>query len=108
MMGRVVGPNPYVLPPTDLVGCVSSVSALMLVGMSPAIRGRVRCGRLVVDALTDLPDVLEVTLAVVDDDLDAEERRALTESLDESYAQADRGELKDAGPVLAALRVPAR
>lgn len=80
----------------------------MLLSMSPAIRARVRAGRLIVDVPTDLPDGLEVTLAVVDDDLDAEQRRALTESLEESYAQADRGELEDAGPVIASLRALAR
>jgi len=75
--------------------------------MSNAIRARVRAGRLVVDEPTDLPEGLEVTLAVIDDDLDPGERRALAESLEESYAQADRGELEHAGPVIAALRTRA-
>ncbi len=76
--------------------------------MSHAIRARVRAGRLLVDAPTDLPEGLEVTLAIVDDDLDADERRALAESLEESYAQADRGELEDAAAVIAALRTQPR
>ncbi len=76
--------------------------------MSSASRARVRAGRLLVDVPTDLPDGLEVTLAIVDDDLDAEERRALAESLEQAHAEAERGELEDAGPVVAALRTISR
>lgn len=69
-----------------------------------AIRARVRDGRLIVDAPTDLPDGLELNLAIVDDDLDDAERAELDASLEESYAQMDRGELVDARSVLASLR----
>lgn len=72
------------------------------------IRGRVREGRLLVDEPTDLPDGLEVTLAVIDDDLDEDDRRALHESLEESYAQIERGELLDLDEVIARLRESAR
>jgi len=76
--------------------------------MRHAFRARVRAGRLVVDVPTDLPEGLEVTLAIIDDDLDGNERRALDASLDESYAQADRGEFEDAVAVIASLRMHAR
>lgn len=69
-----------------------------------SIRARVRGGRLVVDAPTDLPEGLEVTLAIVDDDLDDESRAALEASLEESYAELERGELLDAADVLRGLR----
>lgn len=69
-----------------------------------SIRARVRGGRLVVDAPTDLPEGLEVTLAIVDDDLDDESRAALEASLEESYVELERGELLDAADVLRALR----
>lgn len=45
------------------------------------VRGRVRGGRLRVDAPLDLPDDTEVELAVIvdeGDDLDAEEQRVIT------------------------------
>ena len=69
-----------------------------------SIRARVRGGRLIVDAPTDLPEGLEVTLAIVDDDLDDDSRAALEASLDESYAELERGELLDAADVIRALR----
>ena len=69
-----------------------------------SIRARVRGGRLVVDAPTDLPEGLEVTLAIVDDDLDDESRAALEASLEESYVELERGELLDAESVLRDLR----
>ena len=73
-----------------------------------AIRARVENGRLLVDVPTDLPEGLEVTLAVVDDDLLPSERRALEESLEESYAQADAGSLSDAREAIERLRASAR
>lgn len=76
--------------------------------MVSAIRARVQRGRLLVDEPTDLPDGLELTLAIVDDDLDDDERKALHESLEESYAQADRGELIDLRGTIARLRTSAR
>ncbi len=68
------------------------------------VRARVKGGRLLVDEPTDLPDGLVVSLAIVDDDLDHADRAALEASIEESYAQADRGELSDAREVLASLR----
>lgn len=69
-----------------------------------SIRARVRGGRLLVDAPTDLPDGLEVTLAIVDDDLDDESRAAMEASIEESYAELERGELLAAEDVIAGLR----
>ena len=69
-----------------------------------SIRARVRGGRLVVDAPTDLPEGLEATLAIVDDDLDDESRAALEVSLEESHVELERGELLDAAEVLRGLR----
>ena len=69
-----------------------------------SIRARVRGGRLVVDPPTDLPEGVEVRLAMVDDDLDDESRAALEASLEESYAELERGELLDAADVLRGLR----
>jgi hypothetical protein len=69
-----------------------------------AIRARVKGGRLVVDEPTDLPEGLELSLAIVDDDLDDAERARLEASIAESYAQMDRGQLQDAHAVLASLR----
>ncbi|UJR82094.1 Hypothetical protein I5071_41590 [Sandaracinus amylolyticus] len=73
-----------------------------------SIRARVRDGRLIVDAPTDLPDGLEVTLAIVDDDLDDDSRRAMEASIEESYAQIERGEMLDAADVIRGLRAPRR
>ena len=70
----------------------------------PSIRARVRGGRLLVDAPTDLPDGLEVTLAIVDDDLDDASRAAMEASVEESYTELERGELVPAADVIAALR----
>jgi hypothetical protein len=69
-----------------------------------AIRARVKGGRLLVDEPTDLPEGLEVSLAIVDDDVDHTDRAGLEASIAESYAQADRGEIEDAREVLASLR----
>ena len=73
-----------------------------------AIRARVRGGRLLVDAPTDLPEGLEVSLAIIDDDLDDAQRSALAASLAASYEELDRGELLDARDVLAAMRAPTK
>jgi hypothetical protein len=66
---------------------------IMNAGMT--VRGRVRGGRLQVDAPLDLPDDTEVELAVIVDDgdeLDAEGRARLDEALHASKAEMARGE----------------
>jgi hypothetical protein len=70
------------------------------------LRTRVRHGRIVLDAPTDLPDGTELELVLADggDGLDAEERERLHESLRESIEQMKRGETIDAAEALAQLR----
>jgi hypothetical protein len=73
--------------------------------MQQPLRARVRNGRLVLDEPTDLPEGEEVELALADaDDMDADEREALHESIRESIGQMERGELIDADEALAELR----
>ncbi|GAC1365439.1 MAG: hypothetical protein NVS3B10_31010 [Polyangiales bacterium] len=71
------------------------------------VRARVRKGRLILDAPTDLPDGAEVSLEVVDDVLAAElgdERAALEESIERARAQGQRGEGIDGAEYVASLR----
>ncbi len=58
-----------------------------------ARRIQVKNGRLVLDEPTDLPDGAEVEVLVIDDELTAEERAELHESLDRALedSDADRG-----------------
>ena len=68
------------------------------------IRGRVQGGRLLVDEPTDLPEGLVVSLMILDD----ADGAALDAAIEESYVEADRGELLDAREVLAAMRSRAK
>ncbi len=69
------------------------------------LKARVHNGRLVLDEPTDLPEGAEVELVAVDgDDMSAEERAALHESIYESIEQMKRGQLIDADEALARLR----
>ena len=75
---------------------------ITVVGM--VLKARVRGGRLLLDQPTDLPEGTEVELTpVLDDDLDAEERRALESSLTRSAGQLARNDLVDADEVLRRL-----
>jgi hypothetical protein len=68
------------------------------------LKVQVRGGRLTLDEPTDLPEGTEVELTpVLDDDLGAEERRALESSLARSAAQLARDDLVDADEVLRRL-----
>jgi hypothetical protein len=70
------------------------------------VRGRVRGGRLLVDAPLDLPDDTEVELAVIvdeRDDLDAEDRARLDEALRAAKAELSRGEVVPFDQVLAEI-----
>lgn len=71
-----------------------------------ALKAEVRNGRLVMDEPTELPEGTVLELAAVDpgDDLDDEERAALHQALEESWAQARAGKLIPAEDVLAKLR----
>ena len=70
-----------------------------------ALKARAKGGRLVLDALTNLPDGAEVHVSVVDgDDLDDEERAALHRELEAAMAEAGAGETEDFSRLLAELR----
>ena len=75
------------------------------------LKAHVKNGRLVLDEPTDLPEgeVIELVplvevLAGGGDDLDEDERAALHAELKASVAEAQAGQLVDAGVVLAELR----
>ena len=67
------------------------------------VKAHVKNGRLVLDEPTDLPEGTEVTLAVVDDDLDAAGRARLIAGIERSMDQAKAGKLIDADVVIARL-----
>jgi hypothetical protein len=73
--------------------------------MSP-LRAHVEKGRLVLDEPTTLPDgtVVDLVADDEDDDLTAEERRALHEALSASRKSAEAGHLRPASAVLDELR----
>ncbi|WP_224241444.1 hypothetical protein [Hyalangium gracile] len=70
------------------------------------LKAHVRNGRLVLDVPTELPEgtTLELVAADVGDDLSAEERLELHESLSQSWEEAQAGKLIPAAAVLARLR----
>jgi len=71
------------------------------------VRGRVRGGRLVVDEPVELPENLEVELAIADvgDDLDDADRQRLHAAIRRGAKQIERGEFAPAEQVLAELSV---
>jgi hypothetical protein len=73
--------------------------------MSP-LRARVENGRLVLDEPTTLPDGTVIDLVADDDgdDLTDDERRALHETLLESWKSAEAGRLRPASAILDELR----
>jgi hypothetical protein len=68
------------------------------------VRARVRNGRLVVDEPTNLPEGMELDLAVVDDDLDDEERSRLHAALDAADHELREGKGIQGEQVIRALR----
>lgn len=71
----------------------------------PKLIARVRNGRLVLDAPTNLPDGTKVELEPVEElDLTPDERAALDAAIEESAAQADRGEVVSGDEALRRLR----
>ena len=72
--------------------------------MSP-IRARVRNGRLIVDAPTDLPEGTELDLVIDDagDSLDEAERAALHAAIRQAWASLQAGEGRLAADVLVDL-----
>jgi hypothetical protein len=75
----------------------------MLWTMMP-LRARVKNGRLLLDEPTELPDGTEVNLAVVDDDLDDEDRAHLHAALEASEEELKAGKGIPAAEVIAELR----
>jgi hypothetical protein len=73
--------------------------------MTLTVRGRIRGGRIVVDEPLELPEDLEVDVAVQDagDDLDAEERGRLHAAIERGAQQVERDEVVPAEQVLVEL-----
>ena len=61
-------------------------------------------GRLVLDDPTDLPDIADVEVVVIDDELSAEERAELHASLDRALDDSDAGRGMDAWEYLERYR----
>lgn len=74
--------------------------------MTLTLKARVRCGRLVLDEPTDLPEGSEVELVLVDegDALDDDDRARLHAALQRSAEQFAAGQGMDADEALARLR----
>jgi hypothetical protein len=73
--------------------------------MQQPLKARVRNGRLVLDEPTDLPEGIEVPLVLADgDEMDAEEQKALFESLRAGVADMKAGRTVDAREAIARLR----
>jgi hypothetical protein len=66
-----------------------------------SVRARAATGSLVLDEPLELRDGTEVEVIVPDHDLSAEELEELEQAIDDSKAELARGELIDAGDVLA-------
>ncbi len=68
------------------------------------LRARVKNGRLLLDEPTELPDGTEVNLAVLDDDLDDEDRARLHAALEASEEEFKASKGIPAAEVIAELR----
>jgi len=68
------------------------------------VRGHVEGGRIVLDEQVELPEGAEVEVALLDDDLSADERANIDANIDIGLAQADRGEGEPIEDVLEYLR----
>lgn len=69
-----------------------------------ALKAVVKNGRLVLDEPTKLPEGTEVELLSVDDALDPEERARLLQSIEDGFADIERGDHMDAFEFVARLR----
>ena len=72
----------------------------------PSLIARVRNGRLLLDAPTDLPDGTEVELVPIDgwEDLDEGDRRRLRAAVDEADQDVAQGRVRPAEDVIRDLR----
>jgi hypothetical protein len=75
-----------------------------MLGTMMPLRARVKNGRLLLDEPTELPDGTEVNLAVLDDDLDDEDRARLHAALEASEEEFKAGKGIPAAEVIAELR----
>jgi len=69
-----------------------------------ALKAVVKNGRLVVDEPTKLPEGTEVELLSMDDAIDPEERARLLQSIEDGFADIERGDHMDAFEFVARLR----
>ena len=69
-----------------------------------ALKAVVKNGRLVVDEPTKLPEGTEVELLSMDDVLDPDERARLLQSIEDGFADIERGDHMDAFEFVARLR----
>jgi hypothetical protein len=69
------------------------------------LKVQVKNGRLALDVPTDLPDCAEVEVVVIDDELAADERLALHDSLDRALEDSEAGRGVDAAEYLRQYRV---
>lgn len=69
-----------------------------------ALKAVVKNGRLVLDEPTKLPEGTEVELLLVDDALDPEERARLLRSIEDGFADIERGDHMDAFEFVARVR----
>lgn len=69
-----------------------------------ALKAVVKNGRLVLDEPTKLPEGTEVELLSVDDAIDPEERARLLQSIEDGFADIERGDHLDAFEFVARLR----
>jgi hypothetical protein len=69
-----------------------------------ALKAVVKNGRLVLDEPTKLPEGTEVELLSIDDAIDPEERARLLQSIEDGFADIERGDHIDAFEFVARLR----
>ena len=69
-----------------------------------ALKAVVKNGRLVLDEPTKLPEGTEVELLSIDDAIDPEERVRLLQSIEDGYADIERGDHVDGFEFIAKLR----
>ncbi len=69
-----------------------------------ALKAVVKNGRLVLDEPTKLPEGTEVELLSVDDAIDPDERARLLQSIEDGFADVERGDHVDAFEFVAQLR----
>jgi hypothetical protein len=69
-----------------------------------ALKAVVKNGRLVLDEPTKLPEGTEVELLSVDDAIDPDERARLLQSIEDGFADVERGDHVDAFEFVARLR----